>query len=138
VAVITKSIGLRETFKPNTERFIAPVCSVRIVQVPVNPVSGVVTAWFVIVASTFPALSVSVPVIVPTALRTPFTSVKLVVVSVPVNVPTPGITCMIAVVSDPPPGCANAGAVVTAKGKASIITAINKPISLRLSSIVYS
>jgi len=134
VAVITKSIGLSETFKPKTERFIAPVCNVRIVQVPVKLVKGMVIVWFTIVV-TFPAISVKVPVIVPTALRMPFTNVKLLVVSVPVKVPTPGMTYMIAVVNDPPPGCATAGAVVTPSGKATIIKAMNRPISLRRSNM---
>jgi hypothetical protein len=48
-----------------------------------------------------PSKAVSVPLIVPTALTTPFTIAKLVTVNVPAKVPTPGITCMIAVVKDP-------------------------------------
>ena len=41
--MITKSIGLNEMFRPNSDRLIAPVCKVRIVHVPVNPVKGIVT-----------------------------------------------------------------------------------------------
>jgi hypothetical protein len=116
---MTKSIGLSETFKPRTDRLIAPVCNVSSVHVPVNPVSGMVMGWFVMVPVTFPAVSVNVPVIVPTALITPFANVKLVVVSVPVKVPTPGITCMIAVVRPPPAGCcAAAGVDMMARGAA--------------------
>jgi hypothetical protein len=136
VAVITKSIGLSETFKPKSERFIAPVCSVRIVHVPVKPVKGMVIGTLVIVPITFPNVSVSVPLIVPTALITPFVNEKLVVVRVPVKVPTPAITCMIAVVNDPVTGCAFDGTGIARNGKPTIIKAINTVRKFRRSDIV--
>src|ERR1700719_1230307 len=128
VAVITKSIGLRETFKPSKVRSMAPVCSVRIVQVPVKLARGMLIAWLVIVPTTPPAVLVNVPVMVPTAFTTPFTKLKLFTVNEPVNVPILGITCMIAVVSDPlagggTAGIADAGAATIAAGRTTISSA---------------
>jgi hypothetical protein len=92
------------------------------VQVPVTLDKGMVIAAFVSVPTTLPAVSVSFPLMVPTALSTPFTTLMLVTVSVPVKVPTPAIVCMIAVVNDPPAdgaraaGIADAGAAITIAG----------------------
>jgi len=110
VAVITRSIGASETLSPSRLRAIAPVCSVRMVQLPVKLDNGNDIAWFVMVL-TVPSKAVSVPLIVPTALTTPLTSAKPVVVNVPAKVPTPGITCMIEVVKDPVVGGGAADAV---------------------------
>jgi len=125
VAVINKSIGLNDTLSPSKLRLIAPVCSVRIEQVPEILVIGKVTGKLVTVPMTLPVVPVNVPEIVPTALMTPFTSVKLVVVSVPVNVPTPGMTCRMAVLNEPEGGGGAAdmgiGAVTsTVENKANI------------------
>src|SRR5437763_1774444 len=69
------------------------------VQVPVNPVRGMETAW--LTACAVPVRGVKVPVSVPVALRTPSTSCTEVVVSDPTKVPAPGIVCTIPVVSEP-------------------------------------
>jgi hypothetical protein len=97
---------------------------VRIVQVPAILVMGSVTGRFVTVPMTLPVTLVSVPEMVPTALITPFTSVKLLVVRVPLKVPTPGITCKIEVTNDPLGGGAadvGSGAVtITVESEISI------------------
>ncbi len=104
MAVITRSMGLSVIFRPRSATFIAPVCKVKMVHVPVKLASGMLTGWFVTLAITVPALLVTLPVIVPTALMTPFVRVKVLVVKFPVNVPTFGITCIIVVVSEPTAG----------------------------------
>lgn len=75
-------------------------------------------------------MSVNVPVRVPSELTTPFTKRNPVVVSVPANVPTPGMTCMIAVVNDPPAGAAVAGVTIT-NGKANKVSAMNSARNVR-------
>ena len=58
-----------------------------------------------------PVDEVLIKVNAPLAMTTPFTIAKLVTVNVPAKVPTPGITCMIAVVKDPVVGGGAADAV---------------------------
>ena len=89
---MTRSMGLSETLRPRSDRLITPTCKVRIVHVPVKPVNGIDMGTFVSVPRTCPAGLVRVPEIVPTALMTPFSVVKLDTVKVPANVPTPVIT----------------------------------------------
>jgi len=73
-----------------------------------------------------PTSGVNVPEIVPTALMTPFTNEKLVVVSVPANVPTPGIAWTILVTNPVPAGgAAAAGAGTISIDAVTIPTAIS-------------
>ena len=113
---------------------IVSLCNVRVVQVPVKLANITVTGCALIVAVTFPAVPVNCPLIVPIALIAPFVSVKLLVVNMPVKVPTPAITCIMAVPADSTVAegvCAGAGAEISAIDRAKIINAINTTTPLK-------
>ena len=126
-AMITTSIGDSDAVVPDgngAEKLIGPLCNARVVQVPVKLANISVTGAELIVAVTSPAVPVNCPLIIPVALIAPFVTVKVLVVNIPVKVPTPAITCIMAVPAEATGGaCAGAGAVISAIDRAAIMNA---------------
>ena len=89
--MITTSIGDSDAVVPDgngAEKLIGPLCNVRVVQVPVK-LSNITVTAAAVTAVTFPVVPVNCPLIVPIALIVPFVSVKVLVVNIPVKVPSP-------------------------------------------------